>query len=236
MDWMTDEIINKAKSVLDTNPVNLRKAIAGSLGITEYKAREIIRKIEDKTPDISCPTFGVFDLETTALEAHFGRLLCCSVLSVPSMEVKTFRWDDYSNRISDDRALAVAIRDHLEAHNITVGWYTKGFDIGFLRGRLAYWGERLLKSQLHFDPMWGYRGWRGVKIGSSSMKNVAEFLHLDEQKYNVPKEVWVNAGTGDIEALETIIERCESDVRVTWEIAQHCLDNNLLKNPFQMYP
>jgi len=68
------------------------------------------------------------------------------------------------------------------------------------------------------------------------MKNVAEFLGLDEQKMDVPKIVWVKANSGNVEALDVLIDRCESDVRVTWKIAQHVLDNRLLKNPIQMYP
>jgi hypothetical protein len=88
----------------------------------------------------------------------------------------------------------------------------------------------------HFDPMWGYKGWRGLKIGSSSMKNVSEFLNLDEQKMNVPKETWVNANAGCKESLDEIVERCESDVRVTMKIAKHCLANGLLKSPIQVYP
>ena len=68
------------------------------------------------------------------------------------------------------------------------------------------------------------------------MENVAEYLGLLEQKMKLPKEIWVKAGMGNKEALNKIIERCESDVRITWEIAQHILNNNLLKTPFTMYP
>jgi len=136
----------------------------------------------------------------------------------------------------NDRVLAVAIRDAIEAHDISCGYFTKGFDIGFLNARLVWHGERKMESMPHFDVMWGYKGWRGLKIGSSSMKNVSEYLGLDEQKMGVPKEIWVRAGTGDTEALDVIVERCESDVRVTLEIANHSLKNKLVKNPFAVYP
>lgn len=75
-----------------------------------------------------------------------------------------------------------------------------------------------------------------MKIGSASMKNVSEFLGLDEQKMNVDKETWVKANAGNREALDILVDRCESDVRVTWRIAQHCLENGLLKTPIQVYP
>ena len=232
MEWMTDDLLERTKKFLDTNPLGDKRAtLARLFDITEHKARELLRKAQ-----VNGPTWGIFDIETTDLEGHFGRMLCCSVLTYPSMEMRTFRWDDYSDDPSDDSVLVTKARDHIESHNISCGWYTKGFDIGFIRARLAACGERLLKPMLHFDPMWGYKGWRGVKIGSASLKNVSEFLGLSEQKMAVPKEVWVKAGMGNKEALDILVDRCESDVRVTWECAQHCLNNQLLKTPIQMYP
>jgi len=233
MDWMTDELIEKTRDILAKNPGgDKRKVVARLLDITEHKARELIRKAA-----ISGPTWGVFDLETTKLEGHFGRLLCGSIMEYPSMEMVTHSWPDYEEDFSvgDDSRLAVAIRDEIEKHTISCGYFSKGFDIGFLNARLLYHGERLLKPMLHHDPIWGFKGWRGVKIGSASMKNVAEYLGL-EAKEAPPKEVWVKAGMGNKEALKIIISRCESDVRITWDIAQYCLNNRLLKTPIQMYP
>ena len=230
-DWMTDEILEETREFLGNDPEGDKRAkLAGLLGVTEYKARQLIRKAA-----ISGPTWGIFDLETTDLEGHFGRLLCGSVLEHPSMEMVTHKWFDFSDDLSDDRKLAVAIRDEIEKHTISCGYFSKGFDIGFLNARLLAGDERLLKPMLHHDPIWGFKGWRGVKIGSASMKNVAEYLGL-EQKMQLPKETWIKAGMGNRVALEQIVDRCESDVRITWDIAQYVLTNRLLKTPIQMYP
>jgi len=77
MDWMTEKTISKAKRVLETDPVNKRQAIAGHLGITEYKAREILREIENEPVKIEGPTWAVFDIETTKLEGlkHTGGMI-----------------------------------------------------------------------------------------------------------------------------------------------------------------
>jgi len=232
---MTDEIISKAKKVLNTDPINKRQAIAGQLGITEYKAREILKAIDYEPPEIIGPTIAVFDLETTDLSADFGRLLCGSILTYPTMEMVTFRYDDYANDPHDDRKLAVAIRDHLSGHHITVGYYSKGFDIPFLNTRLLVHGEQRMPQMLHIDPIWFYRGWRGMKVRSSKMKVIAKVLNLDEQKMDVPDETWINARHGDKEAMDIVCERCESDVRVTMKILCHCLDNRLMKS-IQTYP
>ena len=232
-DWMTDEILEETREFLRSDPDGDRRAkLASLLGVTTYKARQLIRKAA-----VSGPTWGIFDLETTKLEGHFGRLLCGSVLSYPAMEMVTHSWPNYEGDFSDgdDSKLAIAIRDEIEKHTISCGYFSKGFDIGFLNARLLYHGERLLQPMLHHDPIWGFKGWRGVRIGSASMKNVAEYLGLPA-KEAPPKEVWVKAGMGNKAALDIIVSRCESDVRLTWDIAQYCLANRLLKTPIQMYP
>ena len=109
------------------------------------------------------------------------------------------------------------------------------FDIPFLNARLMAGGNRLITPMYHLDAIWGYGGRGGPKIGSKSMKNVAEFLGI-EQKQTVPKIVWVKAGMGNKSALKILVDRCESDVWITWVAAQEVIDRHLLKNPFQLYP
>ena len=233
MDWMSEQLVEKAKRVLsnfpDRKPGAGRTLLSEALGITEYKARELVRKI-DNEPELPGPTLAVFDLETTDLSADFGRLLCGSILSYPSMEMVTFRYDQWHDEPSDDKQVAVAVRNHIEKHHFSCGYYSKGFDIPFLNTRLMINGERALKSGLHIDPIWFYRGWRGMKVRSSKMKVIAKVLGLEEQKMDVDDEVWINARHGNKEAMDIVCERCESDVRVTMRILCHCLDNRLMKN------
>ena len=233
--WMTDRLVEKTRKILDDYPTFGRQALSEALNITDYKARELLRYVKNEAEPVFGPTLAVFDLETTDLSADFGRLLCGSILSYPSMEMRTFRYDDYNKDPHDDRLLACDIRDHLERHHITCGYYSKGFDVPFINTRLLVHGERRLAQGLHIDPIWFYRGWRGMKVRSSKMKVIAKVLKLDEQKMDVPDEVWINARHGDKDAMDIICERCESDVRVTMKILCHCLDNRLMKS-IQTYP
>jgi len=230
---ITPDVIEEAREVLADNPNNKREALMSHFETTQYQAKKIIRELD--RPEYIGPTIAVFDLETTDLSADFGRLLCGSILSYPSMKMRTFRYDDYATDPSGDRRLAVAVRDYLESHHITCGYYSKGFDIPFLNTRLMVHGERSLERTLHMDPIWFYRGWRGMKIRSSKMKVVAKVLNLDEKKMDVDDEVWIDARHGNKEAMDIICDRCESDVRVTMKILCHCLDNRLMKN-IQTYP
>ena len=227
--WMTDAIVAKAKKYSSLS----REDLAEVLGVTEYKVREIRRAINS---EVRGPTIAIFDLETTDLKADFGRLLCGSVLSYPSMEMVSFRIDECSGKtVADDGPLAVAIRDEIEKHHISAGYFSKGFDVSFLNTRLMVNGERKMTPMLHIDPIWFYKGWRGLKFRSSSMKVVAKVLGLEEKKMDVPDEIWVDARHGDKGSLDILVDRCESDVRITMDIICHALDNRLMKN-IQTYP
>lgn len=240
-EWCTDKLVDMARKILGEQYDNRKKgqgrtALEESMGITSYKAGELVKRIDQEFTWDYTPTFCVWDIETTGLKGDFGRLLCCSLMTLPGGEITTFKWTDFNkSSYNNDGKLAIAIRDHIEKHDISVGYFSKGFDIGFLQARLAANHERLLDRHLHIDPIWYYRGWRGLKIGSSSMKNVAAFFGLDEQKMDVPKEVWVAANACDLEALDILIDRCESDVRVTARLLKKALELKLIKN-IQSYP
>jgi len=235
-DWKTEELITKVREFINEHPTAGRTAISEVFGITEYKARELLRGdglLQDKPP--AGPTIAVFDLETTNLKGDVGRLLCGSVLSYPSGSMVTFRIDELnSGSYAKDGPLAVAIRDHIERHHIACGWFSKGFDISFLNTRLAKAGERPMNRMLHIDPIWYYRGFRGLKPRSSKMSVVAEFFDI-ERKQSVDVDVWIDAAGGDIAALDELCDRCESDVRITAELLKKTFDLGLIKN-IQCYP
>ena len=116
---------------------------------------------------------GFFDFETEGLVADFAELLCaCCAHSDGSIVV--LRRDEKRFRARDDRKLAVAIRDHLEQHDIIVGYNSKsrqglkgpgGFDIRFLQTRLLEAGERSFREPIHLDllPIMGSGG-RSVQL------------------------------------------------------------------------
>ena len=232
MTWKTEALLAEVKDFLLVNPRAGRQSVAENFNITDYKARELIRDIkgEEELPPLGI-TIGYFDLETTKLIADMGVVLIGSILSYPSMKMTTYRIDEYErDHLLDDGPIVKDIRDKLLNHHLLCGFFSKGFDIPFLNARLVQNGLDKVPNHLHWDPIYQYKGWHGLKIGSSSMKNVAEFLGLDEQKMAVPKDIWKRAGACDPEALDVLVDRCESDVRVLAKIAQKTLDAGLVKN------
>lgn len=175
-----------------------------------------------------------WDLETWDLSPQFGPILCASILDSGTGEMTTFRVDDYKRKkksmdMTDDHALCVDVRDHLETFHMTVGWFSKGFDLAHLRTRLVLNGERPLREMLHVDAIWHFKGWRGLKPMSSKMKHVAEFLQL-EKKPDVEPAVWMAAKGGNRKAMNEVAERCEADVRITQAITERAIELGLVKN------
>lgn len=182
---------------------------------------------------------AVFDIETWDLGAEFGPLVCASVLLLPENKMVTFRQDSYLRRkkaadMTDDRALLCDLRDLLDSRHLSIGWFSKGFDRPHINTRLAMHGECMLKAQLHIDPIWYYKGWRGLKTKTAKLKHVSEFFHFEE-KPEVPPEVWLKARGGNRKAIDEVVERCEADTRITAQIAKRTLDLGLVRN-IQIYP
>ena len=174
-----------------------------------------------------------WDIETSGLEGDVGRILCASVLDVETNLMTSFRNDRIKKKrnLADDGEIARQLRDELEKYHVTIGWFSKGFDIPFLRTRLVKAGHRPLKKHLHIDPIWYCKGWRGLKPRSAKMAVMAEFFGLSERKPSVDIDVWIDAALGgDKVAMDELVERCEADVRITRAITEKLLDAELVTN------
>lgn len=181
-----------------------------------------------------------FDIETTDLNPAIGRILAASVLDAHSGKIQTLRQDKYvqskkAEDMADDKQLVIDLREILESYNITIGWYSKGFDIPFISSRLLAVGEKPPRSGLHLDAIWYAKGWRGFKANGASLKAVARLLGLEESKMEVGEEVWAKARGGNKAAMDTIVKRCESDLRLTKGVTERLMDGGLVKN-IQQYP
>jgi len=244
-----EDLRKAAKEIVEEFPDIGRRELGYRLGVSEDTARHLKDEaadeilVENPPEPENAPSISVayFDLETTDLSGCFGQLLCGSVWSSkPGTKMVTHRIDEMEDKkdFTDDRSLALAIRNHLEEHRMSVGYFSKGFDVPFLNARLAEHGDRLLSSEFHFDPIWHFKGFHGLKLRSSRMKVVAEFLKI-ERKQDVDIDVWkkclVLAAQGDSEKMDIIVDRCESDVRITAKIAEWCWNNGKPK-AFQRYP
>ena len=167
------------------------------------------------------------DLETTRLEADrgIGFILCASMkLAGPKLPCTSFRIDankaygrkDRSGRfnLTDDTDIVRSTHEWLRKHDpeFLVWHYGDFFDGPYLnaRGVALKLGRMPIVRTIDTWKLARYN----LKLGSSSLANIAEHLDLPEKKMPVRKQVWQDAAYGDKSAMNTLVERCESDVRV----------------------
>jgi len=165
------------------------------------------------------PSIAFWDLETTY--SSQPRLLSgASTDGFGELQV----WDqrEYGGREDwlNDRDIAVAIRDYLEDFDIICGWNSKLFDVPVLNGRLARWGERPLRAQMHLDLMY-YAGGQFMRIGSKALDSVSKFFDSPNRKTPLSPLIWDKADHGDEDAMDLIIEHNVADVFVTRDVYPH---------------
>jgi uncharacterized protein YprB with RNaseH-like and TPR domain len=168
-----------------------------------------------------------FDLESTALNGNWGRILCGSFAGLEG-DVTTLRKDVAPLRGRtkiDDAKLAVALRKKVEEADIVVGWNSILFDIPLLNARLRVAGERPVNigekyGRLHLDLMY-YAGGQSMRIGGRSLDHVSNFFNVESSKTKLDGEAWQLAAAGDTEAMDAIVEHCEKDVEVLRQVFPH---------------
>ena len=156
--------------------------------------------------------FAAFDIETTGLNATYGRLLCACFKFSDDDEIVTVRCPSFRD---EPRALQ-EISDLWDSSDVVATWNGKRFDVRFVNARLMAHHMKPLESQkMHKDLMYEYKklGFLGARLETAS-----ENLKLKAAKYRVDAEKWIQAAENTPEALEEIIHHCELDVLLTEEI------------------
>jgi uncharacterized protein YprB with RNaseH-like and TPR domain len=168
------------------------------------------------------------DTESTDLEGNFGRLLCYSYVDLDDEQVVTTRRDKKpwkGSKITDDSLVAESCKQDMEDADILVTWNGILHDVPLVNARLSAadldpvrLGEKF--GTWHLDLMY-YAGGQSMKIGGRSLDRVAKFFHLPSQKTPLLPEVWADAGAGIKEAMDSVVEHCEFDVKVLKEVWPH---------------
>jgi uncharacterized protein YprB with RNaseH-like and TPR domain len=160
-----------------------------------------------------------WDLETTNLSALMGRILCCSFVNLDG-EPWTFRQDNSKytgDSLTDDSNLVLAIREELERYDLIVAHNGRLFDIPMLNARLAKAGLGPLKTHFMLDTRW-YLNSASMRIGSAKLENAAKFFELGEQKTTISWDAWQRAAALETDAMDSVVEHCEADVKVLREL------------------
>lgn len=164
----------------------------------------------------------VWDLETTNLNTFMGQLIAASFLDLATGVLSTRNVNSYSGTPAQaEIQLLEFVVSMLEQGDIFIGHNTIGFDMGFIRGRLAIHGmhDPLPKRQ-HWDTYQIARhGFKGKPQGYS-LENLLDFFRIPVKKDKPSKHDWAASIQLDADAIDRITQRCEADVvgnALLWE-------------------
>lgn len=158
-----------------------------------------------------------FDIETSHLEADFGRVLNFAWKEVgkPARLVNICDYEVFEETPWNDKPIVMDAYRALMDADVIVSFYGKLFDEPYLNARGLYHKLELPMLPPHVDLYFTAR--RVLKISSRGMGNVADQLRLSDRKLYVPHDVWVRATAGSARDIRALGERCKSDVRILEE-------------------
>ena len=206
-------------------PYGLR-LISKLLGITYGRARYVDNKynkhadkyhpeqLTSESPEVQPIVAYVWDLETTNLNTFMGQLIVASFLDLADGTVDTRSILDFdgSNAEKEIQLLEWCVDKHRQA-DILIGHNTLGFDMGFLRGRIAIHGLDLdLPKRQQWDTYQIARHGAKIKPQGYSLENLLDFFRIPIGKDKPSKHEWAASIILEPQAIERIIERCEADV------------------------
>lgn len=124
------------------------------------------------------------------------------------------------DRPGDDRTVIKNLRDELEKYQVIVGYYSKGFDIPMLRGRLLRHGMTDVKSILHIDMYYALKF--KVNPARRSQAHISEWLSLEHKKMTLGPQVWNDVLANPKKNIPILVRRCEADVIELEDIYARC--------------
>lgn len=160
---------------------------------------------------------GLFDLETTGLNADDGIILCAAIKEyrAPRNTIKVIRADDFpswKNHRTDNKAVVATIMAGLREYDILVAHNGQWFDKPMLNSFcLKYGMEPELRGVKFIDPYQLAK--RHMRLHSNSQHSVIKFLGVKDQKTHVDFDHWTKAAMeGSKESMDYIVDHVIKDV------------------------
>jgi|SRR5579872_723596 len=151
--------------------------------------------------------FGVWDIETTSLNASFGHMLMNSVVDLRKSFKPVLRRIDktstYKKEMWNDAELCKQVKEDLEKFDVLISYNGYNFDIPFLNSRLVFSGQKILDTRIkHVDLINVTR--HRLRLSGGSLDALLTHLQTEQQKTKLEPENWRRAVGGDKKALDEI--------------------------------
>lgn len=161
---------------------------------------------------------GIFDLETSGLNAESSILLCCSVKPYQAdykgkvITLSANEFPSWKKDRTDQKDFIQAVCDELEEYDILVAHNGEYFDKRFLNSKCLQYGLKpILRFKKLVDPVLIAR--RHLNLSRNSLTSLIDFLKVPERKTPIKFSYWMRAAMmGDEKCLEQIAIHCHFDV------------------------
>lgn len=173
---------------------------------------------------------GFLDIETSHLDADFGKIL--------SWYIKPEGSKDYDSWVISPEEIDSGMYDYwglimfkevLADYDILMTWYGDRFDIPYLRTRCVM--NRLefpVYRELYHIDLWKTSRSK-FRFRSNRLANVTEKLNVEDRKTPVDPQVWIAILRGDDGAISYVAEHNRKDVIVLEDVYK-------LFRPFMTFP
>lgn len=165
---------------------------------------------------------GIWDIETTGLNADYGYVLCICILEPDTGKIHTFRIDDPRNPdpSSDKWVVKEAIKC-MNKFDLLVGWYTTRFDFPFINTRAIK--HRLKPADRNFRRDLWFTSRGQLKLRSNRLAVVGEFLFGHSIKNAITPKFWNGAIRGEKASLDYVVKHCHLDLYETLRVYKRLL-------------
>lgn len=169
--------------------------------------RQVVDEVTKKLRPIK---IGIFDIESTGLEAYFDSVLCACIIE-PNGKLKTIRLNP---RIGDeDKSLVRNIIRELNTYDLLVGWYSSGFDFKFLNTRALIHNLKPPDRNYRRDLCFVSRG--NLQLRNNKLATVNQSLFGNSSKTFIYPKARRAAMRGEKWAIDFYVNHCRADVRDT---------------------
>lgn len=164
----------------------------------------------------STPKVLFLDIEASALEAVFGRMLCVGYRWEGEKKIYCPSLADFpklhKKDPTDDTELCKEITKVLTQADVVVTWYGRRYDIPFIQSRCLANNLPPIPDLTQID-LWETARSK-LKLYSNRLAVVQGFLELPEEKTPIEAKHWVRAKCGFKEDLNYVIKHCVADIEI----------------------
>jgi hypothetical protein len=166
--------------------------------------------------ETSCPLVFAFGrrkqfINDQAIYKEGGRILCFSYKWLGSDKVFSHWMSPQEIEDNDDSRLACILFGLYEEADAVVGYNLQGFDDKVVQTRAIACGLGKLPSVKKIDPY--LQAKKKLKLPSNSLDNVCAYFGLP-RKTPTSMKLWVDVQSGDVKAMQDMVQYCENDVKV----------------------